>query len=144
MSLILIMNFCKGQVSGERSSVARMFPEYYGLKNIQDTLIPTPDTTLRKLLIAAEERNNLKKQVRNLEEQIKLMDAVIKEQVSKGELQNEFHQNQLDNLRDQLAKVKEIADEFEMEVKREKRRKRWTAVGGIVTTTAALLLTLKK
>lgn len=161
MSLIILTSFCEGQMGGNRSEEIRILKmlccpvpnvisnsthaEIWHWEGVQkDTLIPTPDTTLRKLLIAGEERNNLKKQVRNLEEQIKLLNDVIKEQVSKGELQNEFHQNQMNNLKDQLVIAKGIADEFEKEMKRERRKRRLVTAGGILTTGAALFLTLKK
>ena len=116
----------------------------YWSKPVTDTLIPTPDTTLRKLLIAGEERNNLKRQVRNLEEQIKLLNDVIQEHVGKDELQEAFYKNQMDNLKDQLAKTKEIADAFEREAKRERRKRRLITFCGVLTTGAALYLSLKK
>lgn len=111
---------------------------------IKDTLIPTPDTTLRKLLTAGEERNNLKRQIKNLEEQIKLLNEVIQEHVDKDEVQEQFYKNQMDNLRQQLALTKEVADTFEREAKRERRKRRLITVGGIVTTGAAIFLSLKK
>jgi hypothetical protein len=109
-----------------------------------DTLIPTPDTTLRKLLIAGEERNNLKKQVRNLEEQVKLLSEVIKEHEGKDEVQEQAYKNQMDNLKQQLEICKEQVKAFEKMVRAERRKRRAITIGGILTTGAAILLSIKK
>jgi hypothetical protein len=84
LNLIAAMNFCEGQTDGNPNKQTLEYrPDYVGVAPLYwhikaDTLIPTPDTTLRKLLIAGEERNNLKRQVLVLEERISGKDAVIK------------------------------------------------------------------
>lgn len=171
LSLIAVMNFCEGQTGGNRNNdsvyfvygpgkitISEVEPanEWGRKRNLTfkvskwaimsppDTSIPTPDTTLRKLLIAGEERNNLKRQVRNLEEQIKLLNDVIKEQVAKDVIQSEYFANQMKNLQDQLALCKEQVKAFENIVRRERRKRRLVTFGGILTTGAALFLSLKK
>lgn len=99
-----------------------------------DTLIPTPDTTLRKLLIAGEERNNFKRQVVNLEEQIKLLNDVIKEHTNKDEIQRSYYENQMTGLREQLQICKEQVLAFEKIVRRERRKRFWTGASGLLTT----------
>jgi hypothetical protein len=172
LSLILIMNCSKGQTIGSlnnfesgagwRKQVSEHFNKQDTLilpyrnvivRNdargasgylIKDTLIPTPDSTLRKLLVAGYERNNLKKQVINLEEQINLLNDVIKEHTEKDELQQEYFNNQMKNLQDQLAIAREQVKAFETIVRKERRKRRLVTVGGVLTTGAALFLSLKK
>jgi seryl-tRNA synthetase len=149
------MSCCEGQTDGSQSDVN--FSDYTlirgGSSNITsavehytrtDTIIPTPDTTLRKLLIAGEERNNLKKQVRNLEEQVKLLSEVIKEHEGKDEVQEQAYKNQMDNLKQQLEICKEQVKAFEKMVRAERRKRRAITIGGILTTGAAILLSIKK
>lgn len=159
MSLILLMNYSNGQTGGlqnEETRILKMLccPDGGGsINNLQyeqiwhwnvDTLIPTPDTTLRKLLIAGEERNNLKKQVRNLEEQVNLLNEVIKEHDGKDVVQTEYFSNQMKNLQDQIALCKEQVVAFEKMVKMERRKRRLITGAGILTTAGAILLSLKK
>jgi hypothetical protein len=149
LTLIAIANCSNGQTGGNQNNrqilgVPAPYPpisEWYA-KN--DTLIPTPDTTLRKLLIAGEERNNLKRQVRNLEEQIKLLNEVIKEHNSKDEVQQQYYTNQLTNLQSQLDIAKEQVKAFEKMIRVERRKRRAVTIGGILTTGAAILLSIKK
>lgn len=131
--LIAITNCCAGRMSGNLSSIP-----------YSDTLIPTQDTTLRKLLIAGEERNNLKRQVKNLEEQVRLLNEVIKEQESRDSVMSEYHVNQMNNLKEQIALCKEQIKVFEKMIRVEKRKRFWTGVFGMLSTIIMIFLSLKK
>jgi len=140
-------NFCEGQMSGGRNDYGNI--DIGGRRNTvfatpaSDTLIPTADTTLRKLLVAGEERNNLKRQVINLEEQVKLLNEVIKEQGGRDSLMAQYYTGQMTNLQEQLALCKEQVKVFEKMVRVERRKRFWTGAAGMASTIAMIYLSTK-
>lgn len=143
MSLLAITTFCAGQTHGSLSDNMALSALRGFAVMPSDTIIPTPDTTLRKLYIAGEERNSLKRQVRSLEETVKLLNEAIKELQEKNELAGEFYKNQIASLKEQIAELELQIQELKKEIKREKFKRTVTGLAGIAATGVMIYLSSK-
>lgn len=126
--VLAITNYCSGLTVLSRS----------------DTLIPTPDTTLRKLVIAAEQSNILKTQIEILEGRELLSQKLISEMDSKYNMMEDFYKGQLDNMRQQGELYKDQIAGYERLLKRQRRKTFFTGAAGFITTGIALYLFAQK
>lgn len=109
-----------------------------------DTLIPTPDTTLRKLVIAAEQSNILKVQIEIMEGREVLFNKLIAEMDSKYALMEDFYKKQMANQQQQLNLYADQIKGYEALVKKERRLRRAATFAGIATTAGAIYLFITK
>ena len=109
-----------------------------------DTLIPTPDTTLRKLVIAAEQSKVLKNEVKILEGQIDILNKLVVQYDSRDSVQKTFYQGQITNLQNQVNLYKDQIKGYEKLLKKERRRRRLATFGGILTTGVMAYLFIMK
>ena len=128
LTVLLITSYCNGRT----------------ILPLSDTLIPTPDTTLRKLVIAAEQSNILKVQVEILEGREILLQKLIVEIENKYAMMENFYKDKIANKDAQIALYTDQVKGYELLVKKERRRRRLATAGGLVTTGAAIFLLLKK
>lgn len=126
--VLAITNYCSGLTTLSRS----------------DTLIPTPDTTLRKLVIAAEQSNILKTQIEILEGRELLSQKLIAEMDSKYNMMEDYYKGQLDNMRQQGELYKDQISGYERLLKKQRRKTFLTGAAGFITTGIVTWLAVKK
>lgn len=96
------------------------------------------------MLIKAEQGKILKEQVRVLDEKIVLLEAKVSLLEEKDDSTVSSYERELKLLNDQKAIYEDQINTYETLLRKERRKRRWTAVGGIFTTGAAILLSIKK
>ena len=137
--LCLLAICCSARIVGS--------PNSYALNAVQpktDTIIPTPDSTLRKLLIAADQRNSLAQKIALLEDQIKTYEQLTNQYQTKDSITVKYWSGQLANVSEQKNLATQTIASLNKQIKRMKRRQRLTAFSGIAATALTIFITMKK
>lgn len=100
--------------------------------------------TLKGLIIAAKEGKEYKKQVGLLTERIALKDEIISQMNQRDSLVRAGYENQMAILKQELDLRKDQINGYERLLKKERRKRRAVAAGGIAATGAALYLYITK
>ncbi len=109
----------------------------------KDTLC-FPNEVIRKVLIDAEKGKVYKEQVTLLNKRIDLLKSQISELNEKDSANTASSQGQIKALLTEKELHEGQVKIMEQMLKREKRRRKWTAVAGILSTGAAIYLSTLK
>lgn len=83
-------------------------------------------------------------QLDSLNSQIGYLEEKIKIEQEKNSVTVEHYQGQLELMKEQKALLMETITSLNKEIIRLRRGKKWTAIGGVVSTGLAIFLSLKK
>jgi hypothetical protein len=111
---------------------------------VSDTLIPTPDTTLRKLVIASEQSKVLRKEIKVLGSQIEVLNKLVSQFEGRDSIEKKMYEGQISNLQQQIVSYKDILKQNDKLLKKQKRKTFFTGLLGVAATGATLFLYLKK
>lgn len=111
--------------------------------NSKDTIcVPVP--TYQGLVIAAEQRKILKEQISLLDQRILGLEEMIRQLNDRDSITVASYEAELKLMREQKALYEDQIATFEKLLRREKRKRFWTSVGGTLTTVGALFLFFTK
>lgn len=114
-----------------------------GQSKTTDTLC-FPVETIKKVLIAAEQKKVLESQVTLLNERIFGLNEIIKNLNEKDSVSVKTYNDQLAVMRQQKELFMDQLNGYERLLRKERRKRFWTAVGGVVTTGLATYLFITK
>lgn len=109
----------------------------------KDTLC-FPTETVRSLLINAEQGKLLKKHVLVLNDRITILQDMVKNLEQRDTATVGSYEREISVMREQRALFEDQIKTYETLLRRERRKRRLITATGILTTGAALFLSLKK
>ena len=121
ISAILVMKNCAGQ------------------SKATDTLC-FPVETIKKVLIAAEQKKVLEGQVILLNQRIMGLNDIVRNMVEKDSVTVKLYTDQIQITKEQKSLYQSQITSLEKAVRKERRKRFWTGAGGVVRTGIALYL----
>lgn len=103
-----------------------------------------PVATIKKVLIAAEQKKVLDGQVIVLNDRISILQNIIDKQIDKDSATVGSYERQLSVMREEKAIYIDQIKTFEKLLRKEKRKRIFTGLAGVATTSAMIFLSLKK
>lgn len=103
-----------------------------------------PTETVRSLLINAEQGKLLKKHVLVLNDRISILQSMVTNLEQRDTATVNSYERELSVMREQRALFEDQIKTYETLLRRERRKRRLITATGVLTTGAALFLTLKK
>lgn len=100
--------------------------------------------TVRKLLTSAEQGKILKEQVTILNERIANQEIIIDNLKEKDAVTVAAYQKEIEQMKEQRATFEDQIKSYERLLKREKRKRVFTGIAGILTTAATFYIATKK
>lgn len=113
----------------------------YGQRQADTLCLPTE--SVRGLLISAKQGDVLKQQVIILNDRIALLQSTITQLEQKDSATVIGYQSQILALHQEQDLYKDQINTYEKLLRREKRKRRWATLGGVVTTGLVLYLSNK-
>jgi hypothetical protein len=110
----------------------------------QSTEICLPDSSVRKILIAAEQKKVLAEQVKLLEQRISIKEDIIRNLNSKDSVTVLTFQTQINEYKEQKLIYDQQLNSYEKLLRRQKRKTFFATFGGLLTTGITTFLLIKK
>lgn len=110
-----------------------------GQSKATDTLC-FPVETIKKVLIAAEQKKVLEGQVILLNQRIMGLNDIVRNMVEKDSVTVKLYNDQIQITKEQKSLCQSQITSLEKAVRKERRKRFWTGAGGVVTTGIALYL----
>jgi predicted nucleic acid-binding protein len=116
------------------------------IKTVYGQNIPTTDTicfpisVAQKVLIDAKQGKVLKEQVSILNERIAILEELTKELKKKDSLTVISYEKQIKEMKDQRKILETGLDTLNKALRKQRRKTKWTAIAGIVSTAGAIFL----
>lgn len=121
-----------------------MTSEYKVAANGDTVLTNFPLKLARKAAYKSELLKEYMVQVDSLNAQIGYLEEQVKNEKEKNSVTVEHYEGQLELMKEQKSLLLETITSLNKEIIRLRRGKKWTAIGGMVSTGVVLFLSLKK
>ncbi len=134
--VLCLSTTCFGQLTNDYGQ--------YKVVNGDTVLTNFPLKSARKAAYKSELLKEYMVQVDSLNQQIEYFEEKIKLEQDKNSITVEHYESQIANWKEQKGLLLDTIASLNKEIRRLKRGKRWASVGGVLSTAAAIFISIKK